>query len=273
MATLRNLMNGAPNPQHHVPPVSVATLAQPAAPAAGLAIPALPGFLTQLPGYLPKKEDLPTGTVGPYLFSASTRSEKWAQQAAAGARDGDFMIGGIDGKFVPVMPLRFHLLTAFTCRSEWNDRNDVVSVKPDIRERCRRTKEHVLAVVAVVVGDRLIAAKAEFVGAKHKPGTVGVLALNDAADPTWLEYSEAHKVSGQFPLPAGRFLVLVGLEPRTSKTTGRPYIEAVAQVQPSQAADMQRFARMLEDETFRKQLAQASNSFSARKSQLERLAF
>lgn len=223
------------------------------------------------PDALPDPEG---GGSGPYVAFASSRSPSWPSLQAAGIAEGDPYVAA-DGQYHEAAPLRFFLVSAApTYYTKRNTAGNLVAAK---REQVYvgdkpQYEEHYLTLVIVDLGDRMVPAKAEFIGTKSGAVVPALRAVKQAATPEWAGLSATHKLTAAFSVPFGRVSCIATTAPRTSKSSGNRYFAGVGSAGPATLDQMQRLNAAFADPTFQALAGAAKESFLDRRALLERLA-
>ena len=204
-----------------------------------------------------------TDTTAPYIGFASSRSPTWDFAPAAPPQ-------GPGGR-----PLRRRCPTASSSwptrsSSTWSassssGRRATISTTSSAwssRDPGRHSglKEEFLAVTVVHLGRRLVPTVSYFGGTKAGAIRPAADTLRKAGSPDWPTLGPAHAASANFPLPFGRFVTTVTVEPRTSRETGRQYQLAVGHVRPSNLEELDVLTQAVQDKEFLDQLQDGHGS-------------
>jgi hypothetical protein len=96
--------------------------------------------------------------------------------------------------------------------------------------------------------------------------------LRVAGTPGWAGLSPAHDATMQFPLPFGRFVTTVTIEPRTGRETGRQYQLAAGHPRPANLEELKALKQALKEQDFRAELQVAMDVYGFRLRNLEEIA-
>jgi hypothetical protein len=133
-------------------------------------------------------------------------------------------------------------------------------------------REEFLAACIVHLNQRLVPTVSYFGGTKAGALRQAADTLRQAGSPDWAKRSKAHAATANFPLPFGRFVAEVTLEPKTSKETGRAYHSAVGHVRLATLEELTLLTETIKDEEFQRQLKAALEIFASRLRVLEDIA-
>ena len=253
----------------------------------GLAGPNLGEPAGARPGELEPKDDLLrelarpcvepvvlTDTTAPYIGFASSRSGTWEplRQLHPKIQEGTPFIGMSDGQFDLADPLQFHLVNY---KQFWSLRDDQYYIKSvQFGDPGRRSglSEEFLAVTVVHLGRRLVPTVSYFGGTKAGAVRKAAEALRMACSADWAGLGPVHAASSQFPLPFGRSVTAVTMEPRTSRETGRQYQLAVGHVRPATLEELDVLTKAVQDADFLGRLRIAIEVYGVRLRTLEEIA-
>jgi hypothetical protein len=214
-----------------------------------------------------------TDTSAPYVGFASSRSDTWdsLRQLHPKTQEGTPFVSMPDGQFEPADPLKLNLVRFKQCWSERDDQYRLARVVFTDPGRGSALTEEFLAFTVVHLGRRLVPAVSYFAGTKAGAVRKAADTLPAAGTPGWAGLSSAHAASANFPLPFGRFVTEVTIEPRTSRA-GRPYQLAVGHVRPANLEELDALHRALQDDGFLEPLRVALDVFGSRLRTLEDIA-
>lgn len=269
MPTVRNLVTDNPKPNGSTPPETAATPAPKGGDGAALAVPTCFGGLPTLPSNdgLAVANDLSAGASGPYVARASDRSPNWPSLSAAGVGNGDLYLGA-EGLYLRTMPLTYWLVASTVFKTLMDDLGNFQHATTDLNAEKSpgglKLDEHVLALIVVDLGDRLVPAKCDFRGTLSGAVSPTLKAVQQAGDPKWAALSDAHKVAAAFPVPWGRVVATATTQPRTSRASGRKYYAGAAVCRPATIAQMQRLQAATQDAAFTALLEQAKQGYAER---------
>jgi hypothetical protein len=215
-----------------------------------------------------------TDGAAPYVGFASPRSATWEplRQIHPKIKDGTPFLGMSDGQSELADPLIFSLVRFKQFFSKRDDFYHVERVEFTDPGRRSGLTEEFLAVTVVHLGRRLVPTVSYFGGTKAGAVRKAADSLRVAGTPDWAQLSPAHAASANFPLPFGRFVTTVTIEPRTSRETGRQYQLAVGHVRPSNLEELDVLNRSVKDPDFLDQLRVAMDVFLFRLRNLEGIA-
>src|SRR5262249_992633 len=132
--------------------------------------------------------------------------------------------------------------------------------------------EEFLAATIVHRGRRLVPTVSYFGRTKSPAIRKAADTLRVAGTPGWPKLGPAHDATMQFPLPCGRFVTTVTIEPRTSRETGRQYQLAVGHVRPANLEELDALMQALQEQDFLAQLQVAMDVYGFRLRNLEEIA-
>jgi hypothetical protein len=215
-----------------------------------------------------------TDTTAPYVGFASPRSATWdpLRQLLPKIQEGTPFVGMPDGQFEQADPLKLNLARFKQFWSVRDDQYHIGRVEFTDPGRHSGLTEEFLAVTVVHLGRRLVPAVSYFGGTKAGAVRKAAATLRVAGTPDWAKLGPAHAASVNFPLPFGRFVTAVTIEPRTSRETGRQYQLAVGHVRPANLEELDLLTRAVRDEDFLEQLQVAMDVFDSRLRILEDIA-
>jgi hypothetical protein len=218
-----------------------------------------PVSASQPPGWLEAlaepcvEEVFATGGKFAYVGFASDRSANWPalRQLYPKINAGDVFLGHADGQFELVDPLKF-LLVKF--RQVWTARDESYRLEAatfrDPGRNSGLTEEFLAMSVVLLRGEKLVPTVSFYGGTKAGAIRPAAQALVACGTPDWLKVSPAHAASAKCPLPFGRFITTVTIEPRVSRDKGRPYGLAVGHVAPTTLAEIAALEHALKDVDF-----------------------
>ena len=215
-----------------------------------------------------------TDGTAPYVGFASSRSATWdsLRQLHPKIQEGTPFVSLPDGQFELADPLIIYLVKF---RQFWSLRDDQYHIeRVEFADPGRGSDltEEFLAVTIVHLGRRLVPAVSYLGGTKAGAVRKAADTLRAAGSAGWAGLSPAHAASANCPLPFGRFVTTVTLEPRTSRETGRQYQLAVGHVRPANLEELDVLNRAIQDQVFLEQLQVAMDVFGSRLRTLEDIA-
>lgn len=131
-------------------------------------------------------------------------------------------------------------------------------------------QEHYSAYLfALLPSGEIAPLRADFIGTKSGGVASAVAAVRSAADPNsgWLDMSDSHKITGQFPHPFGRVMCAMRTIPKLSKGNGNTYHRALCHTAPATLDEMGALLRVLGSDLFNE------TNESAHKAYLDRIKF
>jgi hypothetical protein len=216
-----------------------------------------------------------TGGKFDYIGFVSDRSSNWdaLRQLYPRIKAGDVFIGRADGQFELLDPLRF-LLIKF--RQLWTTRDESYRLEAatfdDPGRHSGLTEEFLAMCVVLLPSGKMIPTVSYYGGTKAGAIRPAAQALVTCSTPDWLKVSPAHAASAKCPLPFGRFITTVTIEPRVSRDKGRPYGLAVGHVTPTTLAEIGALEQALKDADFRAAFKLGLDVYDARLESLEAAA-
>jgi hypothetical protein len=215
-----------------------------------------------------------TDSTAPYVGFASSKSATWdsLRQLLPKIQEGTPFVGMPEGQFEQAEPLKLHLARF---RQFWSARDDQYRIeRVEFTDPGRHSglSEEFLALTIVHLDRRLVPAVSYFGGTKAGAVRKAADTLRLAGTPAWAELGPAHAASAIFPLPFGRFITAVTIEPRTSRETGRQYQLAVGHPRPANLEELDVLTRAVRDSDFLAQLQTAMDVYTLRRKNLEEIA-
>jgi hypothetical protein len=215
-----------------------------------------------------------TDSTAPYIGFASSRSATWdsLRQLYPKIQEGTPFVGTSERQFELADPLTYNLVKF---RQFWSLRDDQYHIeRAEFADPGRGSDltEEFLAVTVVHLGRRLVPAVSYFGGTRAGAVRKAADTLRAAGSAGWAGLGPAHAASANFPLPFGRFVTTVTIEPRTGRETGRQYQLAVGHVRPANLEELDLLTRAVRDEDFLEQLRVAMDVFGSRLRILEDIA-
>jgi hypothetical protein len=244
-----------------MPPVrtltpSVSKSQDEAAPTAALAIPSWASTAPAIP------EDSFRAPGGPYVGQLQPNTGKRPALVAAGCADGDFYLDE-GGTVTPLKQFRFWLLQAAAFRTVQSATGDVVSASRDMSDKSKGD-EHIVTLIVVDAGGRLVPAKADFRRAQWQAASAAIEGVRQATSVEFPKMSDAARVAAQFPAPFGRVTTTVSVQKKVSRTSGKSYFVCSGTTAPTSVTDMQRLADALKSDAFITSAEAAQKSYAAR---------
>lgn len=234
---------------------------------------AVPSFITQQPALPAGLADVQDSGVA-YVGICTNRSKSYAQQIAAGVKDGELYTKTQNG-FVRTHPLRCFFLCGELFKTKMEPTGSVSAATRDMKRsdahKAAGLEEHVLAVLLVEINGGLVPAQGDF-RRTAAPGAIAALkALEQAADPSFATISPAHAVAAQFQAVAGRIVVELSTVKGIGGGSGLPYYKTAANIVPASAEMMKLFAEAITDEPTVAAINAVKASFDARVASFEKL--
>jgi hypothetical protein len=215
-----------------------------------------------------------TDTTAPYVGFASARSATWEslRQLHSMIKEGVPFVGLLDGQFELADPFKLNMVRYKQFWSERDDQYHLARVEFNDPGRRSGLTEEFLAVTVVHLGQRLVPTVSFFGGTKAGAVRRAADTLRAAGTADWAGLSPAHAAAANFPLPFGRFVTTVTIEPRTSRETGRQYQRAVGHVRPANIEELDVLTRAVQDPDFLGRLRVVLDVFGYRLRTLEEIA-
>lgn len=203
--------------------------------------------------------------VSPYItFAHDKRADEWAKikSKVGDVREGEMYL--IESDVVT------HLAPAKLCwiagRQYWAETNPAGEVlRTSFSEQPHPYKEHVEAVVLVLLADRVVPANVQFRTTKCPAAKALSDALLEAQTPEWLQKSPAHAETGVLQQPFMRFYGVVELSPlRTSRSSGLTYRTTQCAVKPTAVPEWRLLSDFAKSPDSQTQLNEAASRFEHR---------
>jgi hypothetical protein len=217
-----------------------------------------------------------TDSSAPYIGFASPRSQSWEplRQLFPKITEATPFVGMPGGDFELADPLIFYVVRF---RQFWSQRSEddnytIQTVEFSDPGRHSDLREEFLAACIVQLNQRLVPTVSFFGGTKAGALRQAADTLCQAGSPDWAKRSKAHAATASFPLPFGRFLTQVTIEPKISKEKGRSYQLAVGHVRPATLEELALLTEMMRDVEFRRQFKAALEVYALRLKVLEEIA-
>jgi hypothetical protein len=212
----------------------------------------------------------------PYVGFASKRAQSWKslQQLFPTIMEATPFVGMPGGLFELADPLIFHVVRfrQFWSQRSEDDQYTIQAVEFSDPGRHSDLREEFLAACIVQLNQRLVPTVSYFGGTKAGALRQAADTLRQAGSPDWAKRSKAHAATANFPLPFGRFVTEVTIEPKTSKETGRAYHSAVGHPRPTKPEELTLLTERIKNEEFQQQFHAALEVFASRLKVLEDIA-
>lgn len=254
-----------------------------------------------LPAFMQKDSRLPAlvpGMETGYVGFADNRNKIFSSLQANGIEEGDPYLAR-NNTYTLCKPLNYYLMIGESFRSimlgeagEWvyctrdiNAPTDLLwdnvadSLKasqkkggltleaklPDYKFFQKNLQEHyVLLMIVLLDNGELVPVKGDFRGTKKGVAEGPIRAVEAAAGSEWLDKSDAHRVSGQFPDPFGRVLHTVSTYFKSGKKSGYSFYVAEAVSAPPTIEQMEALLEALKSEQFTREMGEAHKNYTAR---------
>lgn len=208
--------------------------------------------------------------VSPYVtFAHPNRKDEWAKLVGklGTVNEGDMFLMMQDN-FVKLDKMKCYWLRGEQYWARTNASGEVLETS--LKELPHPWKEHIEAVVLVILDDRIVPANIQFRTTKCPAGKVLHDALSEAQTPGWLDKSPQHKETGIVTQPFFRFYGLLELSPqRTSRASGLPYRTTVCTVHPTGMSDWRLIEAFSKDPECNKALTKAAERFEFRRNEVK----
>jgi hypothetical protein len=206
------------------------------------------------------------GPSAPFIGQLQENTGKRQQLQAAGVQVGDFYIDD-GGAVTPLRPLRFWLLQATPFRSRMDAAGNVIQASRDFHDKAAGD-EHIVTLIVVDAGGRLVPCKADFRKAAWQVANDALNGVKRATSPEFPKESDAARVAAQFPAPFGRVTITASVGSKVSRTSGKKYYPASAVATPTTVTDLKRLSEALQDPEFAKRHDDALRAYQYRVEQI-----
>lgn len=191
---------------------------------------------------------------GAYVGYAHSANKNYAELQQLGIKEGDFYLAE-NGQITRQMPLLFWLVSAEVFATTMSIKGEITFATRDLNlctgpGETPKIEEHIVGLLIVDTGEKLVPAKGDFRGVKAGALTNAIAGVKFAAKPEFALRSTAHKIAAQFTKPWGRVFTRATTSFRVSKSTGKPYHPATGVMKPADVDQLTRLQQALTDDGF-----------------------
>lgn len=251
-------------------PVSDATprpanMSTPPTPSGSLALPDIPGFLTQ--DSMPETaEQMRSGYIG---FGEPRSVKNWPMISAAGVVEGQAYAARA-GEIIPLQQLEFWLLRADSYKTAMKTDGSFSFATRDLEyvdpgTHGGKVGEHYIGLMIVKLPNgNYIPIKGDFRTTKSNALSGPINAVKAAGTPEWANQSDANKLAAQFQRPFGRVYHYVNCAYYVGKASGNASYPARSRSVPSTLSQLQELSALFTEQEFLTQLREANENYEGR---------